>query len=253
MKRLYFFFLWIIPWAATAQNPGVPSNSGSLDEYLTKKFSMQSFLLGQFVERFNHEKILLPGEPGVPLNTLLLLNHQDTLLMSQARTTGFLDTFSSARNHRISLDKDLWYAEVTTSFIYKGKLTDIALSMKLDGNEQSGFSWIIFDVASDLFARPTFSQPSDFINPRNNDISFSELAKAFLNNTDMANFFPSQKPYAPLSSFRDYVKNGELTFSHIKNIRYVFIDIAGFNFTVDNFLRMNMNSGWLISTINPRP
>lgn len=239
---------------ASAQNSNFPnSNDGNeLNDFLMKKFSVQTFQLGQFVERFNFEKVIDVGnKSNRRQNISLLLNHQDTLLVAKAHKIGFLDSFSNSRNY-LSTEKSIWFAQVSTVFNYKSKPTEIVLHLKLEGDSKSGYSWVIFNVNSTLFSKPKFDKPSEYINPLNNEITFSELSKSFINNVDVANFYSSNTTYSPLSSFRDYVKNKDITFSHIQKIQYVFMDISGFDFTVDNYLRIDMNSGWLISSINKK-
>lgn len=252
MKFLNSLFLIVLFSNCFAQNSQIitPTSNQDLDEYLIKKFSLQAFQIAQFVSRFNYDKkIPIENESD---NILSLLNLHDKKLLSKAREIGFLDTFSVARKNKIDINQNLWYANVNTTFTYRNKSLDVTISMKLDGDEVDGLSWIIFDVSSEIFNQPSFKTPTDFINPHNNEISFSELAKAMVNQVDLANFFSGSKSYSPISSFRDYVINKDLIFSHIKEVQYVFLDIAGFDFTVNYFMRMDMNSGWLISSINKR-
>lgn len=252
MKFIQLLILSSILSSSFAQNNLIitPSNDQFVDEYLVKKFSLQAFQIAQFVSRFNFEKkIPIDNESD---NILSLLNLKDKKLISKAKEIGFIDSFSHAKKNKIEYNQNTWYADVNTSFTYRNKPVDVVISMKLDGDEEEGLSWIIFDVSSEIFAQPTFKSPTDFINPHNNEISFSELAKAFVNQVDLANFYSQNKSYSPISSFRDYVLNKDITFNHIKDVQYVFLDVAGYDFTVNYFMRMDMNSGWLISSINQR-
>lgn len=247
---LVFIICFCKVCSSYAQN--TDTNITNLNSILSKRFKVQSFQLNQFINRFNFEEPLNIGnfEQSRKVNLLALLNQVDTFLLRQAITTGFLDTFSTV-NHKIIPEIDNWQSNVYAEFSYKGKPVEIILSLKLNGTESEGYSWEITKVQSRLFEPPSVDNNKGiFINPQNNEIMFSELSKFFQAGTnDPVSIYEQPFYYSPLSSFRDYIKNNEIIFSHIAKMQYVFINIAGYSFTVENFIRNQMNAGLLISSI----
>jgi hypothetical protein len=223
----------------------------NLDEYLAKKFHAQTFLLEQFIDRFNFDEAIIVDDNLMDRkqNVFYLLNLEDSLLIQNAIQLGFVDTFGSIDKNRIQIDIDSWYSEVVTEFNYKNKPLVVKLYLKLVKGAERGYSWQIFDVESNIFSSAIIEQPTKIINPANNEVYFSELSKFLSNSVDVLNFYSNGLSYNALSSFRDYVQNRDIVFSHITEVKYQFLNIAGFDFTVSKFLRMDMNSGWLISSL----
>lgn len=235
---------------ANAQN--IVQNNLDMNAALAKKFKVQTFQLQQFVDRFNYDEIIEIDnlKSNRKTNLFVLINHEDTMLLEQAIKSRFVDTFSTVTN-KLNLKNADWHADVYAQFLYKQKPIEIILSLKLIGTDIKGYAWKIIQVNSSLFNfHAGNSKNKIFINPQNNEIMFSELSKLLLSDSsDVANFYEDSFSYSALSSFRDYIKNKELSFSFITNVKYVFKDISGFDFTVENFIRTKYNAGLLISSI----
>lgn len=250
LSSAFFIVLSLIFISANAQD----SIIGNLDinTILAKKFKLQTFQLQQFVDRFNYDEVIEVDNFKSNRNTNLfvLINQADSILLKQAIISQFVDTFRVSTN-KLNLKTADWNADVYSQFLYKKQPVEIILSLKLIGTDIKGYSWRITQVSSSLFTPLTYNEKYKiFINPQNNEIMFSELSKLLLSNSsDVVSFYEDSFSYSALSSFRDYIKNKELTFSYISNVKYVFKNISGFDFTVENFIRSKYNAGLLISFI----
>jgi hypothetical protein len=88
-----------------------------------------------------------------------------------------------------------------------------------------------------------------FIPPSSNETDFMNLKRA-LEDTDYLQYYASSE-YSPenLTLFFFMIKTGLLSFEYVEEINYNIIDIPGWQITVKEFPRNDMNSGWLISDI----
>lgn len=218
-------------------------------DFIDKKFKLQTFQIYQFMDRFNFdEKIFLDNvEASRNTNLYFLLNHKDSSLINSAITKDFITKIlSDTTRFKLSYRYNDWFAKVKCQFLYKSKNIQVNIIMKFVSNNY-GFYWVIDSVESDFFKNPQ-KDYSVYINPLNNEINFSELSNVLENENSIWSY-TENKQYSALSSFQDYIKNGELKFSSIESIQYYFNNVLGYDFTVDYFMRKDMNAGWLISSI----
>lgn len=150
-------------------------------------------------------------------------------------------------NHR----KDDWFAEVTTTFIFRGREISGLLYMRLQPQGQ-GYEWIIEDVAFDQFQKhfdKDTSENKKFIHPLSHELGFMTLRKA-LQGTDHAEQFTGRK-FTPdfLSIFLYELNQGNMKFKTVKSVKFHFFAIDGYYFSLANFNRPGYNSGWLISSL----
>ena len=219
-------------------------------DYLEKKFALQTLQIYQFMDRFNYdEKIKIDKlRSSKKTNIYILLNQNDSTLLNSEVTHNFINLLGSdSIKFKLSYNYKDWNANVKTIFNYKKKEILINIVMKFI-KDKFGYKWTIDTVKSDFFAQPKINY-SVYINPLNNEVNFSELSSILENNKSIWSY-TENKQYNSLSSFQDYIKNGDLVFDRIENIQYQFNNVLGYNFTVDYYMRTDMNAGWLISSLS---
>ncbi|MEQ9290069.1 MAG: hypothetical protein RIG77_24275 [Cyclobacteriaceae bacterium] len=152
----------------------------------------------------------------------------------------------------LDFHQDDWFAEVSTTFMFKGKEIKGLLFMKLQQQGQ-GYEWVIQDVAfhefQKIFNKDT-TETKKFIHPMSHELDFMTLRKAFLNE-HAEQFTP--RDYTPdfLSIFLYEMNLGNLRFETVHDVRFHFFSINGYYFSLYNFNRPGYNSGWLISGLVP--
>lgn len=152
----------------------------------------------------------------------------------------------------LDFHQDDWFAEVSTTFMFKGKEIKGLLFMKLQQQGQ-GYEWVIQDVAfhefQKIFNKDT-TETKKFIHPMSHELDFMTLRKAFLNE-HAEQFTP--RDYTPdfLSIFLYEMNLGNLRFETVNDVRFHFFSINGYYFSLYNFNRPGYNSGWLISGLVP--
>ncbi|MCO5247707.1 MAG: hypothetical protein M9887_01990 [Chitinophagales bacterium] len=212
---------------------------------------MQTFKMQQFVDRFNFtEPIVVPGEKiSRAFNLSCLLNRHDTAFVNDSSTKNFIaQVGKDTVNYILSKDEKDWIVYAKCRFTYKNEPLFLTLKMNYIGDEQVGYKWVISKINGKIFDE-NISESKSSINPVNNEIGFSELSKALLAKEDMMKY-SNDESYSSMSSFRDYIKNGDIVFNQINSIQYVFENIGDWNITVDYYMRKTMNAGWLISAID---
>ncbi|MDA0194948.1 MAG: hypothetical protein O2887_06710 [Bacteroidetes bacterium] len=152
----------------------------------------------------------------------------------------------------LNFHEDDWFAEVSTTFKYKGKEISGLLYMRLQ-KQGLGYEWIIDDVAFEqfkkLFDKDT-SETKKFMHPMSHELDFMTLRKALLENH--AEQFTGIN-YTPdfLTIFLYEMNLGNLKFETVRRVAFHFFSIDGYYFSITNFNRSGYNSGWLISSLIP--
>jgi hypothetical protein len=146
-----------------------------------------------------------------------------------------------------------WFAEVTASFIYKKEKVNIIIYLRLE-KQNLGYKWVFSNIYFDKFER-IFSHAGDTTNnklilhPLSHEIDFMNINKVFRDEENIDYYL--EKNYIPdqLALFVEEIKNGNLKFESVNNVKFHFFQVSGWYFEVTYFNRNEMNSGWLISNL----
>ena len=146
-----------------------------------------------------------------------------------------------------------WFAEVNAVFTYQNRPVNILIYLEL---EQSGlgYKWVIsnvfFDSFSQIFFHPnTDEKASSFLHPMSHEIDFMNLRKAFADPKDIDYYAPNDYTPDYLTLFFVEIKNKNLLYKTINNVKFHFLQIDGWYFEVNDFIRSGFNSGWLVSNM----
>ncbi|MFK7952124.1 MAG: hypothetical protein AB8B73_04710 [Ekhidna sp.] len=148
---------------------------------------------------------------------------------------------------------DDWFAEVSTTFNFKGREISGLLYMRLQKQGQ-GYEWIIEDVAFDQFQKffdKDTSSSKKFMHPLSHELDFMTLRKALRNNDHAEQFTGRKYTTDYLSIFLYEINQGNLKFVTVKSTKFHFFAIDGYYFSLANYNRSGYNSGWLISSLLP--
>lgn len=146
-----------------------------------------------------------------------------------------------------------WFAEVATTFSYKGKKISGLLYLRLQAQGQ-GYAWVIDDVAIDALKEKMEKDPDDhsyFIHPMSHELDFMTFRKAFQPEKNAAQY--TAKEYEPdyLSIFLYEINQGDLKYQSVTKVTFHFFSLENWYFSVSNFNRPGYNTGWLISNLVP--
>ena len=89
-----------------------------------------------------------------------------------------------------------------------------------------------------------------FIQPAANETYFAELERDFADKRRLADLFaPGFFEGRSSAPFYEAVLRGRIKFVAVKKLRYHYLQVHDWIFTVENFERASRNSGWLITSI----
>lgn len=193
---------------------------------------------------------MLPNgmNPSRQINLVGLLNLNDPTLKNNLETVEFINYVSNNSNKVFLSYRDSnWYAIAHCTFMYRSKKNQIDIILKTEYFGK-GYRWIISSIKSDIFSLSKGKEcATNFINPINHEIGFSELSKAINNKNNIYCYTSDRYNIDLLSVFLVMIRNGDLKLTQINSIEFQFFQVGDWMFTVKNFNRADLNSGWLIS------
>jgi hypothetical protein len=151
-------------------------------------------------------------------------------------------------------DQD-WYADVTCQFSTSNGNVAIDIRLKISTNSV-GSKWTIIGVKNYITTiyntqLPAFTNnPHKYLTPTSHNNDFISLSHAFDDKVDMNCYFErSFFNDKTQLSFYNAVLSKKINFLYVSNIKYYFLQVPAYVFTVENYIRDSLNSGWLISKV----
>lgn len=261
--NLYNFFMKIFSLFSFAILFSVSVHAQLVNEMEDEsRLYAQTKQVNQFFRRFNGEEDE-KGERYYP---------KDKQYRSSKLRKKYLDILFDASNRSIASDQKVqfardvlekpepvildfhggnWFAEVHTTFTMNGKENPVVLFMELE-KAQLGTKWVISKVYADMFT-PYFIRDTTrvgrFLHPLSHELDFMTMRKAFMHRDSVSQF--AVKRFVPdhLSLFLYEMKNGNLRFKSVHEVKFHFFQIQGWYFELSAFNRPGYNTGWLISNL----
>lgn len=225
-------------------------------------FYSETKQVNQFFRRFNNEE----GPDGVRyykrdkeyrnpmarekyLN--MLFDSKNSALTESLRNSFKNDVLSPDSSLFLNFHAGGWFAEVKTRFSYKGSDRFVTFFLELE-QENMGYKWVITNVYFEPFAEVLVDKKSDvskFLHPMSHEIDFMNLIKVFNDQKYIENY--TIKTFQPdfLTLFLYEYKQGFFKFKYVEDLKFHFFQIPGWYFEIEQFVRPEYNSGWLISKL----
>lgn len=256
MKPAGILFLLLVCTLSKAQTE-VPRYNG--DESRLYAATKQ---LNQFFRRFNSEEDLdgnrlYSGDKGYR-NVKFRRKYMDMLFdqekpdLSQELKESFISDMVEKDDPKfLEFHGGEWFSEVRASFVYSGKEMDAILFLSLQ-EEPVGSKWVItqlyfepFESIWDLDSLDT----STFLHPLSHELYFMNLQKAFDDPAKIELY--TKKGFQPdqLTLFLYSIKQGDLKFKSIKDVKFHFFQMKDWYFQVNEINRSGYNTGWLITDL----
>ncbi|MCI7376862.1 MAG: hypothetical protein ACI35Y_00465 [Candidatus Limimorpha sp.] len=217
----------------------------------------------QFIRRFNYEEDrfgnkIFPDDPEYRN----LDKRKDILPLlfdlENPRTNGtlrdyFVEDLLKDNNQFLEFLGGKWFSEVSAKFIWKGKEVDVSMIMAIE-KEGLGSKWVLTNVFFSEFQKhfpqgDLAEREKHFIHPMSHELDFMNIYKIF-KDPQIIEYYSSNE-YSPdyLSLFFYEIKQGNLKFDHVENVKFHIFQIKNWYFEVSWFNRSGYNSGWLISNL----
>lgn len=221
--------------------------------------------IDEFFRRFNYEtdyqgNVTVPPSDTIVVDSVQKRKNLMTLLNLEVfkNDKNELDSISSEfldyvirHNKTIHYEDTTWYAEATSSTMYRGKSYPIILRLQTERVKDVIYKWVITDVQSPIFDSVT--------NPENDSISILPGAHgtAFMTLPDFVNsnaksvrsLYHKNYHTSSLPVFEFLISTKQIKLSPVTKVTYHFC-LEDYNFSVERIIRQNSyNQGWLINNI----
>jgi hypothetical protein len=148
-----------------------------------------------------------------------------------------------------------WYAELSCKFKYNSSAIIIPIIMKIEMNQNKGSKWMIVAVGSstlkskiDVTEMAQNKTKTNIISPTSHGTNFVSLKRAFEDRENLSGYFETfYYKRSHMLELYNAVLNREIEFLNVSKIKYHFLLADKWIFTVENFTRETLNSGWLIN------
>jgi hypothetical protein len=240
----------------------VISNNDNAQE---KHFVYEVKEIDEFFERFNDEKgSFLRGvykahhvKFNIPRQRLIwsLFNFENMLKDSDMINKFVSDVTKKNKPIYLNYYGGNWYAELTCKFKYNAASIDIPVILKIEMTQNKGSKWMIVAVGSSalkskiVVTEMTESKiKTNIISPTSNGTNFVSLKRVFDDKENLSDYFESDYIYdSNMLEFYNAILNGDIDFLDVVRIKYHFLLAGRWIFTVEDFIREELNSGWLIN------
>jgi hypothetical protein len=265
MAKHYGLKFWIFISFFLCQHSLFSQVYSDNDRAKGKHFFYQVKEIDEFFERFN-------DEPGSFIRTAYkarnikfrisrrrlirsLFNYENTSRDSVMIMRFLSDVTNKSNPVYLDFYGNDWYAELSCKFRYRSSSIIIPVILKIEVTENKGSKWMIVAVGrSRLKSKIVVSEMTQSkiktkcLSPTSHATNFVSLKRAFDDKENLSNYFESfYFNRSNMSAFYNAVLNREIEFMHVNKIKYHFLLADKWIFTVEDFNREALNSGWLIN------
>lgn len=234
---------------------------GQIDFSHTQNFAFQVKQVDEFIERFNGEKstVLLefakkhyPEEEMERYELLTTLFNQEDSTWDLELIKAFLRDINKPEDPSfLSYYDDDWYAQLDCEVYYKGNPEQLSLFLEIESTPELESEWVIRGVKADFLCLPEAEKTGSMLNPVSHATDFMNLHKLFEQPQYARGYMHKHFQGNLLTLFYHELSKKRLKLKNINKITYHFLQIQNWGFTVSQFRRSGLNSGWLIDTLTP--
>ena len=234
--------------------------------YADKNLVLNVKQFGQFINRFNYEEDF-NGNPVDEKFTSrfdrynyigLLFNAKDKRL----KDSTYVDLIEQFVNFvvkdsmRINRLSDKIYALAKCNVVFNKVPQQLYLVLSIEKINE-GYRWALYDAYAKFLTNGddsaefinSASESSKLIPPTSNEVNFSHLRNVFQDKSNLSQYISKKSVGNGLISLIHILKNNDIEFNYVENLKYYIFDIRGWMIEVNEFIRNDVNSGWLISDL----
>ncbi len=231
------------------------------DNFLIReKFYFEVGQIEEFIERFNFEdktkllNYLDINQPDMEISRLdflyTLFDTFDTTF-DKPRAEAFINNVIDSVNPQyLNFYDNHWYAEVNCIFELNGDSDEGKLILKNQFKQDSSSKWVITGVSSDLLKFPDSKDSLKILSPVSHGTDFIALYDILQDGDNIQNYITNDYSFDTLTYFISLVHFNKIRIKQIDKVKYHFLQIPKWIFTVEYFNRKGLSSGWLISDLN---
>lgn len=208
--------------------------------------------LDEFMRRFNLQDVpsLFLSEDTLLQETYCMTAVFDFQIVQSRKdeVRKFVDTMLDNKVKLAYTDSN-WIAVAHCNAIYKGKETTLTLKLATEKVKDYIYKWVIIGASGSILdLKPLKQNPGLAISPVDNEVNFISLKHiTSKEGPNILNYKGKSANLDALSVFFSLVNSGQLQIKNVQQLEYQFTIAPFYEFTVRNFIRDAMNSGWLIA------
>jgi hypothetical protein len=150
---------------------------------------------------------------------------------------------------KLSYESPDWIAVATYLGKYKGKQFKVRLALRTECIRGNVYRWAICG-ADGVLGQIVDTLQRRAISPTEHEIHFIELQSIFHNECDdIFGYREEGRTIDPLSVFFALIHSGAAKMETVADLKFVFLEVPGYVFTIEEKARKANNSGWLITEI----
>lgn len=231
----------------------------SSDEQIREKFNYEIIQLEEFIDRFNFDndtkllKYLAINYPDIEIERkgfLITLFDNFDIDYQEAMIKTFIEfVCDSANPHYLNFYNNSWYAEVSCIIECNQQIDTGQIILKNQFNSDSSSKWVISGIRSDILELPKSKDSLRIITPVSHGTGFIALNDVFKDGHNIQNYIDDDYSIDQLTYFMTLMYYNKIKLKEVSKVRYHFLQIPGWAFTIDYYNRKELNSGWLISDL----
>lgn len=229
------------------------------NDILREKFYFEVIQIEEFIERFNFEEdnklvvYLRTQNPDMDITRRKtissLFNTIDTTFNAPLANT-FINFVDDTLNpHFLDFYDNSWYAEVNCVFKIQNAIDTGQLILMNQHKEDLSSKWVIAGVKSKLLEMPASKDTLRILSPVSHGTDFIALYDIFKDGDNIQNYIARDFKIDTLTYFIALLNLSKIELKELLDVRYHFLQIPKWIFTVDYYNRKELNSGWLISKL----
>lgn len=212
----------------------------------------------EFIERFNC-KSFTPGIDTAKADAkrlnLVSLFPIETSKSSEAdykNAVKFADHVL-ASGTKLRYEDTTWFAMAQCRGKLKNKPVEFTLFLNVEHRRGQMYKWVISRAQGEIFAlAPSNTNEKLMISPTDHDINFMQLSRITTEQDDLIlNYGQKQFDIDQTSVFFTMVNQGLLDIEHVVNLQFIFMQVPGYQVTIEYIDRLANNAGWLIKSAMP--
>ena len=231
----------------------------SSDEQIREKFNYEIIQLEEFIDRFNFDndtkllKYLAINYPDIEIERkgfLITLFDNFDIDYQEAMIKTFIEfVCDSANPQYLNFYNNSWYAEVSCIIECNQQIDTGKIILKNQFTSDSSSKWVISGIRSDILELPKSKDSLKIITPVSHGTGFIALNDVFKDGHNIQNYIDDDYSIDQLTYFMTLIYNNKIKLKEVSEVRYHFLQIPGWAFTIDYYNRKELNSGWLISEL----
>jgi len=232
----------------------------SSDEQIREKFNYEIIQLDEFIDRFNFDndtkllKYLAINYPNIAIERkgfLITLFDNFDIDYQEAMIKTFIEfVCDSANPQYLNFYNNSWYAEVSCLIEFNQRIDTGKIILKNQSNDDSSSKWVITGINSVILEIPKSKDSTKILTPVSHGTGFIALNDVFKDGVNSRNYIAEDFTIDQLTYFMTLMYYHKIKLKQINKVRYHFLQIPEWAFTIDYYNRKELNSGWLISELS---